>query len=649
MCGITGIVKFSSSHFHFDSIVSMNQALEHRGPDDEGIAFIPDNKSEPLLFGGPSTPNSVYVSQYKYCPDRAFTNNIPENTKLALGHRRLSILDLTAAGHQPMCTEDGRYWIVYNGEIYNFREIRANLIKRGEHFKSKTDTEVLLKAYRLWGKGCLSMFNGMWAFVIYDRARDTLFISRDRFGKKPLYYYIDREFFAFASEIKAILKMPAVKTAPDIKNCISYIENGCQEISRSTSFQNIFRFSPGAYAELRVSQMSGQGLQEKKFWELTANLSQESFNEKQAKKYSEAYYHLLLDAVRIRLRADVTVGSALSGGLDSSSIVYLINQLLKSENKNHRQITFSSVYKSNEVLHCDESSFINKLAKFLHIDSKQIEPRSEDIPAEHQRMIYAMDTPPEGTLMSSWHTFRCAKLNKVKVTIDGQGADEMLAGYLSYIMNYILNLKGNVIKESSKLFQIPGAKMLVSAGLTMNFAKKFMSKRNLKAILNRIGKKRDPFKPLNHRLAEDTVHGLLTLIHFADRASMAHSVESRMPFMDYRLVEYLAAVPASYKIHRGWTKYIARLAMDRKLPNEITWRKDKMGWPIPENYWFQHPLKNWFCKKITDSYFLKQIGYSQKILNQSIKGSRLDKSMRMLNLAVWHDVFFNRHSNASFE
>jgi asparagine synthase (glutamine-hydrolysing) len=627
----------------------MNQALEHRGPDDEGIAFFTDNESEPSLYGGPSTPSSVYASQFRYCPDKAFSDFIPQQTKFVLGHRRLSILDLSAAGHQPMCTEDGRYWIVYNGEIYNFREIRTNLIKLGEHFKSKTDTEVLLKAYRLWGKDCLSMFNGMWAFAIYDRTLDTLFISRDRFGKKPLYYYIDREFFAFASEIKAILRIPLIKTAPDIPYCSSYIENGCQEFGRSTAFQNIFRFSPGAYVELRLSQIPRKNLHEKKFWKLTPNLSQEPFNEKQAKKYSEAYYNLLLDAVRIRLRADVLVGSALSGGLDSSSIVYLINQLLEAEEKNDKQITFSSVYKSKEVLHCDESGFINNLAKFLHIDSKQIEPRSEDIPAEHRRMIYAMDTPPEGTLMSSWHTFICAKSNRVKVTIDGQGADEMLAGYLFYIMNYILGLKGSVIKESGRLFQIPGAKILVFAGLALNLAENFISKSNLNSALNLVGKKRDPFEPLNHRLAEDTFHSLLTLIHYADRTSMAHSIESRMPFMDYRLVEYLAAVPACYKIHKGWTKYIARLAMDRKLPNEITWRKDKMGWPIPEKYWFQNPLKDWFCKKITDSHFLKQLGYSQEILGQCVKGNRLDKSIRLLNLAVWHDVFFNKQSDGSFE
>ncbi|MEJ2730352.1 MAG: hypothetical protein P8185_17935 [Deltaproteobacteria bacterium] len=208
----------------------MNQALKHRGPDDEGIAFFTDNESEPSLYGGPSTPSSVYASQYRYCPDKAFSDFIPEQTKLALGHRRLSILDLSAAGHQPMCTEDGRYWIVYNGEIYNFREIRTNLIRLGEHFKSKTDTEVLLKAYRLWGKDCLSMFNGMWAFAIYDRTLDTLFISRDRFGKKPFYYYIDRDFFAFASEIKAILRIPLIKTAPDIPYCTSYIENGCRSL-----------------------------------------------------------------------------------------------------------------------------------------------------------------------------------------------------------------------------------------------------------------------------------------------------------------------------------------------------------------------------------------------------------------------------------
>lgn len=641
MCGIVGIISFDSDDRSFQHITAMNRALAHRGPDDEGIVFFSGSNSDPSIFGGTATLKSVYGSQYKYCPSKPFSNDIPPQTKIALGHRRLSIFDLSAAGHQPMCTEDGRYWIVYNGEIYNFKEIRNDLINEGEHFHSETDTEVLLKAYRSWGHKCLSYLNGMWAFVIYDRINNSIFISRDRFGKKPLYYYADRSCFIFASEIKAILKVPLVKTGPEIHNCISYIENGCQEIGRSTTFQNIFRFSPRAYAELSLAEIANRTIQEKKFWGLVSNPSSETFNEKQAKKYSEVYYNLLLDAVRIRLRADVKVGSALSGGLDSSSIVFLTNQLLRAKRKDSKQITFSSVYKSKQVCYCDESTYIDMLAEFLNVNAKQIEPRSEDISTEHRRMIYAMDTPPEGTLMSSWHTYKCAHFNNVKVTLDGQGADEQLAGYLSYIITYLSNCENGVLKEALHLAQIPGAKKIIPTGLLLHFGKRFLKKDVFGIALKLVGRKRNPYETLNGRCVEDTLGNLITLIHFADRASMAHSVESRMPFMDYRLVEYLASIPASYKIYGGWTKFIARLAMDKKLPDEITWRRDKMGWPIPHKYWFQYPLKNWFYRVLTDSNFLRQLGYPIKIRKHIPGRKNLDKLIRLLNLAIWHDVFFN--------
>ena len=602
MCGIVGIISKNRicKEAVKDIIEQMTNTLIHRGPDGYGYYY-----GENFVFG----------------------------------HRRLAIVDLSEAGKQPMEYMD-RYVITYNGEIYNYIELKEELKANGYRFHTKTDTEVIMASYDFWGADCLKKFNGMWAFVIYDKKRNIFFMSRDRFGKKPFYYYRDNNTFIFASEIKAILTHPKIKPEPNFDFLNDYIQNGCKEYVKETAFKNIYRFDYAHYFEGTKEEIFNE-FKLQRYWELKPNLKKEKFNEQKAKEYAQKYYELLEDAVRIRLRADVKVGSALSGGLDSSSVVYIVNKLLKDQKNEELQETFSSVYKSKGTEYCDESKFIKILANRLNVKSNQIEPKMIDIPIEHQKMIYYMENPPESTCMSGWHTFKLVSSTNVKITIDGQGADEQLAGYLSYLSNYLSSLSFiEMIKEGiACIIRIPGSKRYVIIGMLLGLYRIIFGERFLKFTIKKFFGK-DFETNLNKKLADDINKNLITLIHYSDHVSMAHSIESRMPFMDYRLVEFLASVPACYKIHNGWTKYIARLAFDGKLPDDIVWRRDKMGWPIPEDYWFRGELKSWFINKIKSSKLVKRYGIDiEKELDSSIS---ITKLIRYLNLATFEEVFLKK-------
>ena len=596
MCGITGII--SKNKISKGIIELMTDTIIHRGPDGFGY-YYGDN--------------------------------------FVFGHRRLSIIDLTESGRQPMEYQD-RYIITYNGEIYNYFEIKKELISYGYQFKTNTDTEVIIASYDYWGKECLNKFNGMWAFVIYDKLEMKYFISRDRFGKKPFYYYKTSDLFIFGSEIKAILKHPSVKVKENIVYLKSYLKYGPKEYIKETAFENIFRFDFSSYFEGTIEELLNEFTQYK-FWELKPNLCYERFDEEKAKKYAKQYYELLKDAVKIRLRADVKVGSALSGGLDSSSIVYLINNILKEQGNEELQETFSTVYKSEGTKDCDESIFIDSLAKQLCVKSNQIEPHINDVIIEHEKVIYMMENPPESTCMSGWHTFKLVKNSSVKVTLAGQGADEQLAGYPIYYTLYIISLNFfDLVKELKYLLTIEYYKKFIFIGILLNLTRTIFGYKFLDFIINKLLKKNKKFN-LNHELSTNMSHGLVNLLHYSDHTSMAHSIESRMPFLDYRLVEFLASIPSSYKMHNGWTKYIARLAFDKKLPSNIVWRKDKMGWPIPENYWFKGKLKKDFVNRIETCKELEEYVTNLDIRNQLNSNIEIKYLIRYFNISVWFKIF----------
>lgn len=629
MCGIAGFISTTPQPANI--VGRMTNLIRHRGPDDEGFALFHELSALPRVCGGLDTPDEAYNATIAYTPKEKLSSLGDYPVTLALGHRRLSIVDLSPLGHQPMCSLDGRYWIVFNGEVYNHIELRADLEKVGYQFVSHSDTEVIIAAYDHWGEACLSRFNGMWAFVLLDRKENKVFLARDRFGVKPLYWWCDGTVFLFASEIKAFRAYPKFSAQPNAVYLQGYLQSGPKEFLPETAFVGVHRLLHSHCVLATPQNLISGNFRTRQWWKLTPNLSNERFEPRKAKEYAEQYYELLKSAVSFRLRADVRVGSCLSGGLDSSSIVYLMNQLLGERGATDKQETFSSFYSTPGTEHCDESKFIHMVADSLGVMKNMIEPRPQDIPEAHKKFIWAMDTPPESTGMSSWPTYKLIHQCGIKVTLDGQGADEQMAGYLRYLTNWLHDMSWmNALKQAPRLFLKHSGKQVVRTYLAC------LAKALLPAgIIARSGTLTSLDMSLNEFLASDSMSNLITLIHYSDRESMAHSVESRMPFVDYRLAEMMAAIPSVYKIHNGWTKMPGRIAFEHKLPDKVVWRKDKMGWPIPEQEWFGGELKGWFEEHERKGVmFAREIGLTLPATDETMK-----KRIRLLNLSVWNDQF----------
>jgi len=599
MCGVIGI--FSDHREEMLPLERMASALAHRGPDGAGVW----------------TENAV-----------------------GLAHTRLAIIDRQSRSSQPM-HYGSRYVLSFNGEIYNYRELRDDLKRDGCAFTTESDTEVIMAAFDRWGVNCLHRFNGMWAFVLVDRLSRRVFIARDRFGVKPLYFAVFARGVAFASETKALLCHPSIARRPDLDYCKNYLISGPREYSGPTPWVGVERLEAAHYIETSVEELVRGEVKPRRYWKLEGVDSDEPYDESRANRLVSEYFALLDSAVGVRLRSEVKVGSALSGGLDSSSVVALVNAQLRSVGESDKQETFSCVYRTPGTLHCDESSFINLIAARLDVNSNQIEPTVSDIPEFHRQMIYFLDHPPESTLMSSWHTFMRVAMTDVVVTLDGQGADEQLAGYPRYLISHLAYSR-QPIRESRQFARMPGSGAFVGLGLIAALSRRMGIPRLVPRALQAAGKRVYDGSSLNSALAFDCVNSLQNLIHYADRTSMAFSIESRMPFLDFRLAEFLAKVPSAYKIHHGWTKHIARRAFDGTLPDEVVWRKDKMGWPIPEGHWFRGELRGWLVSKLRSSRLLPQLGVSEDDFDSQGTAMQLRRSIRLLNLAVWHDVHVER-------
>ena len=442
MCGIAGIISIGTlSELNIYNYINK---LRHRGPNNWGYyisALGEGQNTDSIIKKGLEWRLSVGEEEHKIYQEYL--------TKpfLALVHARLSILDLSSLGNQPMIYDQGNLVLVYNGEMYNYLEIRAELRQKGYTFNTETDSEVIMVAYREWGHDCIHHFNGMWAFVIYDRIKQQLFISRDRLGVKPFFYTYSRGkgYFAFASEIKALLALPGMRAEANREVCQSYLLYDCVENTNTTFFENIYRLPPASNLVLNLAQIKKQGLSGlqkniTRYWNLQVNNERHAPKEEEIKSKAEEFYDLFTDAVKIRLRADVRVGTALSGGLDSSSNVYVINQLLKqgqAAGVGDRQYSFSSVFSRPDEKDADESYFIDMITRYLDINNIKVIPSPERLQREIESVIYHQDEPFGSTsIFAQWCVFSLPRPNGVLVTLDGQGADEQLAGYLSYLGIY---------------------------------------------------------------------------------------------------------------------------------------------------------------------------------------------------------------------
>jgi asparagine synthase (glutamine-hydrolysing) len=592
MCGIAGIVSRHPTITGSTSVVlkAMTDALVHRGPEGEGFWI---NK---------------------------------EGT-VALGHRRLKIIDLSDRAAQPMHFED-RYSITYNGEIYNYPELKKELALKNYVFKTDSDTEVILAAYSFWRQECLSHFDGMFSFAIWDREEEVLFCARDRFGEKPFYFAAENDTFSFASEMKALWAAGAPKKIQK-SQLLNYIALGLvQNVARPdlTFFENIYSLQPGHFLILRLRNFD---IQIVNYWDIDKETTENGIPEKDA---IDKFSFLLNRSVQRRLRSDVTLGVSLSGGLDSSSIVSLISSIQKKTGKLQELEAFSAVFPGFEK---DESDYIAKMVQKFPINSQKTTPDSDDLFRDFDKLVYHQEEPFQSlSIYAQYKVYELAKHHGVKVLLDGQGADESLAGYHKYYPWYWQELiRSN--RESATEERRAAAELgyRISFGIKNKFASfmpslaaRILEKRafrqlsgnrfiddDFKSGFDKIALSKPVVRKLNDILYFHTTQlGLQELLRYADRNSMAHGREVRLPFLDHELIQFVFSLPAHFKIRNGWTKWILRSSMEHQLPEQIAWRKEKVGFEPPQKQWM---LDKRMKEKIMES---RKLLTKEKILKPAV-------------------------------
>lgn len=582
MCGISALLSLNDVRLSAAEIRDMTATVRHRGPDDEGFALFGDD-GEPVLFGGEDTPDSVLGRASPYAPASRSLPAIGGRVRVALGHRRLSILDLSPAGHQPMCTSDRRYWIVYNGEVYNYRELRDELEAAGHTFSTGTDTEVVLHAYAEWGRDCLSRFNGMFAFVLLDREARTIFAARDRFGVKPLYYWFSPGgCLAFASEIKQFTVLPGWQARLNHQRAFDYLAYSFLDHTDETMFAGVMQLRGGQAVEARIDEIDGT-LPVYRWYDFQPERSRLAYTDACAR-----FRELFSDSVRLRLRADVSIGSCLSGGLDSSSIVCVANDLLRDPGPAEPQRTFSA---TSDVRRFDESDYIATVVEERGLEAHFTCPSVDDLLDQLDRIIWHQDEPFGSTsIYAQWSVFGLAARTGVKVMLDGQGADEQLAGYIAYQGTYL-----STLARRGRLGRLVGEALGTlrhHRGFFANAARQLVVRRGRRGLLRVEAPPIHRYAgDLDHVLRRETVAtNLPALLHYEDRNSMHFSIEARVPFLDYRVVEYLASLPLDQKLRHGVTKRVLRRAIRGIVPEAIRCRMDKMGFVTPEEVWMGREL-----------------------------------------------------------
>lgn len=600
MCSISGIWRLNGQPVLPNEIREFNNSTSYRGPDGEGI----------------------YLDAKK---------------NLALGHRRLSIIDLSEAGKQPMFSADGTLVITYNGEIYNYLELKTELISKGHSFKTKTDTEVILAAYQEWGEDCLFKFNGMWALAIWDLEKNSLFLSRDRFGIKPLYYlYKPRKLFAFASETIAFKYLPGFERSVNSTNADLGIRNSFYlESIGETIYESIQKLLPGHYIKIDYKK----NLVIKKWWKTEEHLPgiSDNYNDQ-----VEMFKDIFQDSCKLRLRSDVPIGIALSGGLDSSAVYCTIQQMLKTaipvknDEKRNWKNAFIACFPDTKM---DEQSFADEVVTYTNGVANYIYPDQNDISTAIYNETKAEDfiylSPPV-----VHNIYKEMRKKNVKVSLDGHGADELLFGYPHMVAELINKRKEGVLPNSlcTTWADMTGISYEHADIMFAEFREynKTEPKNNtfnkyipiaLKSIYrNNLmrSKKNDSwmlrntyFKKLSNNIPphfedlafsicyNETHKQLPTLLRNWDRASMRHGVEIRMPFLDWRLVTFVLSLSESSKIGEGYSKKIVRDAMKGMMPDSIRLRKNKIGINAPLDEWFNGAMTGFLLDAVNTHSFLK--------------------------------------------
>lgn len=563
MCGIAGIVSSKAAAFAADAQRGA-RALRHRGPNAEGDWTSPAG-------------NAVF------------------------GHRRLCVIDLSDEAAQPM-TYANRYTLVYNGEIYNYPELRTELEGAGHAFRSRSDTEVVLAAYAQWGPACLPRFDGAFAFALWDEKEQLLFAARDRLGEKPFYFSLNEDRLAFASETKALWQMGVKKEVNErlLYNFLTLGYTGNPTDGSETFYQGVSKL-PAAHSLTYAPH--ARGLETRCYWQVYPTENR-SLSEADA---VAQFRDLFSTSVRRRLRSDVAIGTSLSGGLDSSTVVAFC---AGAEAAQYTHKCFTASFAGYEK---DETKWAALVAQKFGLQHFTATVKADEVPDLMDAVVQQQDEPfSSSSVLAQYAVYRLAKEQGVTVLLDGQGADELLAGYRRYYRHYW----GDLYRQKQLLRSNER-----QAARALGVRERFGAAEKLAALLpdfaaslQQVRKSRQAFRHphlsrdfafrnkldfyyappvrsgLNGALHHNTfVNGLEELLRLADRNSMAHAVEVRLPFLEHRLVEFLFTLPPGVKMHGGWGKWLLRKSVEDRLPPEIVWRKDKVGFETPQKAWMAHP------------------------------------------------------------
>ena len=554
MSGISGIIGSNKNNILDEQIHKMNQLITHRGPNGEEVYH-----------------------------DESF----------AFGQRLLTI------SQQPMEYMD-RYVVTYNGRIFNYIELRDELKNYGYKFVTESDTEVILASYDYWGKTCLDHFNGMWAFALFDKKERIVFCARDRFGVKPFYYTQKNNYFYFGSEIKQFTSIDGWVSVANTQKVLDFLKFSIFDHTNETLFKDVYQLRGGEYL---CYSLDNNQFEIKKWYDLNTKIKKSTIGYEEAVK---KFRNLFVDAIQIMMKADVKAGSLLSGGLDSSSIVCVASDLLKREDKSDILETVSSCFHDKKY---DEQQYIDMVLKDTNIKGHKIFPEFEDLIKDLDKIAWFQDEPFVSTsIFAQWSVFKEAKKNNLLVMLDGQGSDEQLAGYNIFQALYLEELLFDFrIKKFFKTFKNYKNKYRAYYASPIrgflskkirNFKKLYWAIKNIrKNVASYTGwikcRSEHDVLYLAKNVYEESMNemlytGLPSILHYEDRNAMAHSIEFRVPFLDYRLVEFVLSLPSEYKIGNGISKRILRDAMSEYVPKEIIERYDKLAFVTPEEVWIRN-------------------------------------------------------------
>jgi asparagine synthase (glutamine-hydrolysing) len=633
MCGIAGIIDFENRPVESSFLLAMSRSLTHRGPDDEGYVLIDELGSRYTSYSGPSSPSELQAQ----LPLLRAENGLP-TANIGLCHRRFSIIDLSAAGHQPFFDRERSCCVVFNGEIYNYLEVRDELAAKGVVFSTSSDTEVLLQAYRQWGTDCFERMNGFWSVALYDFKKKQLLLSRDRLGKKPLYWTKVGSRVYFASELKALLRIPEIYSRRQVNEeaIHSWLLYGQKDLNFTTFFAGIHSLPSGCWsiADATFPEHS------KQYWSVPKErLSEQDISAEDA---AATLRNILQDSVTIRLRADVPLSVELSGGLDSSTLVALAAQVHRG-----KITTYTVRFPEPEY---NEEPFARSVAEHYGVDYQVLESPTENFWGQILAFTYLEEEPYHSpNLQTNQVIWARMRARGTKVSLNGAGGDENFAGYSAYyvptqIENLVDGRWSTYLENATKYSQgntnirsLCSPIFRLATAASMRFLPR--SWRGNGTTVDYFTGKYFPHtssaaQTLSQALYNDMTNTLMPYwLRSGDRGYMGIPLEVRAPFLDYRVIDFAFRLPVRYLFRHGWHKWILRKSVEDILPADVVWRRNKLGFPFPFGRFYSEnrALVDLTLKKANNPY----IDFS--------KSHRFRHDWKTLSFILWYELFINEN------